>query len=349
MTPLEKIIRDIITAEGSMPLDRYIGLCLGHPQFGYYTTRDPLGSAGDFTTSPEISQVFGELIGVWCAHVWQTIGKPPLFSLIELGPGRGTLMNDVLRAASRMQGFSDAAQVHLVETSPVLRKIQRACVHNATWHESVANVPTLPSIILANEFFDAIPIRQFATEDGKVFEHCVGIDNGALALGRTEVRIPMPFADEGIFELAPMRAEIASKLGRLIASNGGAALVIDYGYRKSAIGDTVQAMKQHQFCSIFESPGEVDVTSHVDFAQLAKSFLKSGANPCSLLTQGEFLNAMGLLVRTESLARTQDVVARDGIEKASRRLVDDAEMGQLFKVFCATQRDMAIPFPFEPS
>jgi NADH dehydrogenase [ubiquinone] 1 alpha subcomplex assembly factor 7 len=155
MTPLETIIREIIVAEGPMRLDRYMGLCLGHPQFGYYMTHDPFGISGDFTTSPEISQVFGELIGVWCAQVWQLMERPSRFSLVELGPGRGTLMKDALRAAARLPGFSAAATVHFVESSPVLRKAQCAAVPQATWHDDVASLPASPMILVANEFFDA--------------------------------------------------------------------------------------------------------------------------------------------------------------------------------------------------
>jgi NADH dehydrogenase [ubiquinone] 1 alpha subcomplex assembly factor 7 len=188
---------------------------------------------------------------------------------------------------------------------------------------------------------------QFAIEDDRVFEHSVGIENGHLALGRTETAIPKPFAESGVFELAPMRAEIALTVGKSIASNGGAALVVDYGHRKSAIGETLQAMKNHSYCSIFESPGEADITSHVDFSQLGKAFEKSGVNAFRVLAQGEFLNAMGLQLRTEVLARKVDSVQRSQLQQASRRLSNSDEMGQLFKVFCAAHKDMPMPFPFE--
>ena len=153
MTPLEKIIGEIIAAEGPMPIDRYMGLCLGHPVHGYYMSRDPFGEQGDFMTAPEISQIFGELIGVWCAAAWDAMGRPAQFNLVELGPGRGTLMADILKAAKVMPGFREAARIHLIEMSPILRKLQKEKLGNATWHESIAGIPDGPLLLIANEFF----------------------------------------------------------------------------------------------------------------------------------------------------------------------------------------------------
>jgi NADH dehydrogenase [ubiquinone] 1 alpha subcomplex assembly factor 7 len=358
MTPLEKIIRDIITTEGPMPLDRYMGLCLGHPEHGYYMTRDPFGREGDFTTAPEVSQVFGELIGVWVAQVWHLMGSPGVFSLIELGPGRGTLMKDILRASAKIPGLHLAAKLHLVETSPVLQEAQRLSLcpipphkgegmpKDITWHTTHATLPSQPSIIVANEFFDAIPIRQFELRDGELFERCVAIEDDKLAYGLKPTGQSHINQANRIYETAPARSAIAKDLASLIAAHNGAALFIDYGHRKSSNGDTLQAMKDHAYCSIFETPGEADLTSHVDFEQLLKACAQGGATPMQLLTQGEFLNAMGLQLRTETLAHSLDGDARDSLLKASHRLADGSEMGQLFKVAAITHNDLPMPYPF---
>ena len=388
MTPLEKIIREIIAGEGPMPLDRYMALCLGHPSYGYYMTRDPLGRAGDFTTAPEISQVFGELIGIWAAQAWQLMGAPGKFSLIELGPGRGTLMKDVLRSTAKIPGFHQAVEVHLVETSPVLQEAQSKSIpltqagevaprsgdgegqsrgHSHSpprirsaplpqageesgaelhWHTMHTSLTAQPSIIIANEFFDAIPIRQFELRDGELFERCVTIEDDKLAFGLKPTGQSHVNQDNRIYETAPARNAIARDLAALIAANNGAALFIDYGHRKSANGDTLQAMKNHTYCSIFESPGEADLTSHVDFEQLLKAAAQGDATPLQLLTQGEFLNAMGLTLRTEALAHNLAGEERAGFIKASNRLADENEMGQLFKVAAITHKSMSVPYPF---
>jgi NADH dehydrogenase [ubiquinone] 1 alpha subcomplex assembly factor 7 len=339
VTPLEKIIIEMIEAEGPMPLDRYMSLCLGHPQYGYYMTRDPFGAAGDFTTAPEISQVFGELIGVWCVNAWKTIGSPSPFALVELGPGRGTLMADLLRAAKAAPEFSAAARVHLVEMSPVLKAMQLEKLgQTVIWHESVGTLPEMPTIFVANEFFDALPIQQFEVRDGKCFERCVGIENGALKIGL--VPAPARKSANGIYEVSTISNEIASKLASHIQSHDGAALVIDYGHLKSAVGDTLQAMHDHKYCDILESPGLADITAHVDFESLGAGIT---------MTQGQFLRAMGIELRTEKLAAKLDGQARDDFLAASRRLIDADQMGDLFKVMCVVQKGAAPLYPFEVS
>jgi NADH dehydrogenase [ubiquinone] 1 alpha subcomplex assembly factor 7 len=192
MTELATIIRQHILAEGPMPLDRYMALCLGHPQHGYYMTRDPFGVAGDFTTAPEISQVYGEMLGVWALAAWQQMGAPRHFALVELGPGRGTLMADMLRVLSKKPEAAKAFQVHFVEMSPVLRAAQQQRVPQATWHGSVASLPALPTVMIANEFFDALPIRQFERVQGRVFERCVGLKNDRLNIGRVPSPVVIP-------------------------------------------------------------------------------------------------------------------------------------------------------------
>ncbi len=346
MTALESIIEKMIREEGPMPLDRFMSLCLGHPEYGYYMTRDPLGAAGDFTTSPEISQVFGELIGVWVAQVWQLMGSPRHFALVELGPGRGTLMMDVLRVLQKVPACAKAVETHLVETSPVLRNAQRDRVPAATWHSSVASLPALPTILLANEFFDALPIRQFERVQGRVFERVVG---EGLAIGLVPSAMRMPFVGDGVFEDSRVRDGIALQLGDHLATVSGAALIIDYGHLRSAMGDTLQAMKAHQYCKVTQHIGHSDVTSHVDFEALGKAFANGGARVAGAMTQGQFLQAMGLDARTKVLAERHTAEKQQQIMTASERLANATQMGDLFKVMAITGKFDVLPYPFGQS
>ena len=346
MTPLANIIKAIIAEEGPMPLDRYMTLCLSHPEHGYYMTRDPLGAAGDFTTSPEISQVFGELIGVWVAQVWEQMGSPRHFALVELGPGRGTLMADVLRVLTKIPACAKAADVHLVETSPTLRSAQLERVPQATWHSSVASLPGLPTILLANEFFDALPIRQLERKAGRVFERCVGVADDELSIGLVPSAMRMPFAGDGVYEDASIRDAVAVHLGNHLNTAKGAALIIDYGHLQSAYGDTLQAMKAHKFCGITEHVGEADLTSHVDFETLGRGFVKGGAKIAGFMTQGQFLQAMGLEARTRMLAGKASGAEQRNIITASERLALPSQMGELFKVMAVTGGLPETPYPF---
>jgi NADH dehydrogenase [ubiquinone] 1 alpha subcomplex assembly factor 7 len=343
MTQLEKIITRMISDDGPMPLDRYMSLCLGHPEHGYYMTRDPLGAAGDFTTSPEISQVFGELIGVWVAQTWELIGSPRKFTLAELGPGRGTLMMDVLRVLKKIPACAKAAEVHFVEMSPVLRAAQLERVPHATWHSSVASLPGNPTILLANEFFDALPIRQFERIRGRVFERLVGT---GLSIGLMPSPMQWPFQNDGVLEDSAIRDAVATQLGDYLSKASGAALIIDYGHLRPASGDTLQAMKGHKFCKITEHVGEADVTSHVDFENLGRGFVKGGAKIAGAMTQGQFLEAMGLEARTRVLASNSEGAKRRDIITASERLAKPGEMGDLFKVMAVTGGLQARPYPF---
>ena len=345
MNKLEEIIAAMIEADGPMPLDRYMALCLGHPLYGYYMTRDPFGASGDFTTAPEISQVFGELIGVWLINTWTALGSPTQFALIELGPGRGTLMADVLRVAKSMPEFSAAARVHLVETSPVLRQIQLKKLGEMIWHDHVGTLPQMPCLIIANEFFDALPVQQFENHGGRWFERCVGFRQGKLKMGL--VPATARAGDEGVYETSCASMAVAEDLGAHIASNGGAVLVIDYGHLKSAAGDTLQALRQHQFVSVLENPGAADVTAHVDFEALAKSFVEGGAELLPMLTQGQFLNAMGLELRTKKLAAKLEGKVQLDFIAASARLADREQMGNLFKVMAIAQKNRQLLYPFE--
>ena len=344
---MKEFFKQLIAEHGPLPLDRYMALCLGHPKFGYYMTRDPLGAAGDFTTAPEISQIFGELLGVWCVAAWEAVGSPTPFALVELGPGRGTLMADILRATSGMAEFRAAAQVHLVEMSPVLREIQEKKLESAvTWHLAIDTLPDQPMIFVANEFFDALPVRQLVKRGGAWTERHVGLEQGELAFA--EIPTPgLPSRNDGVYEVSPISMAIAEELGAKVAALGGAGLVIDYGHFKSAAGDTLQALKAHKTCGVLECPGSSDLTAHVDFEALSQGFVAGGAEALVPMTQGKFLKAMGLDMRLQRLSKK--LVGREAEEfvAGAARLADDAQMGQLFKVMSVAQAGHGPIYPFE--
>jgi len=334
-----------------MRLDRYMNLCLQHPEHGYYMSGEAFGEGGDFITAPEISQVFGELIGIWCAAAWQAMGAPASFNLVELGPGKGTLMADILRAARVMPGFLAAANVQLVETSARLRDIQKEAIAVETsWHDSLGTVPEGSMVLVANEFFDAIPIRQFERREGRWRERCVGLDGEKLAIGLTEAEAAAgqggPGEEGHILEFAPARAGIATEIGERLMRNPGAALIVDYGHLVSAPGDTLQAVRNHNHEPIAAAPGQCDLTSHVDFEALAKAVRQAGATVWPTITQRAFLLAMGVEARTAALSARADPGKADMLQRAMTRLVDRAHMGHLFKVMAVTSPGLAKPYPF---
>lgn len=336
MTPLEEILRKRIAAEGPMSIAEYMSLCLMHPRHGYYPTRDPLGAAGDFITAPEVSQMFGELLGLCLAQCWLDQGRPDGFVLAELGPGRGTLMADATRAMRAVPGMIEAARLHLVETSPRLRDEQarRLGPLMPVWHDSVAGLPEAPLFLLANEFFDALPVRQFLRVGEGWAERVVGLKDGALSFGLTEpvaqAALAHRLADtaEGdLVETCAPAQGIAEELGRRIAAHGGAALIVDYGAERS-LGDTFQALRRHERADPLAAPGEADLTAHVDFGALA------AAAPCAhtqLTPQGLFLERLGIADRARALAAKLSGDALDAHVAAHRRLTHPAEMGSLFK------------------
>lgn len=338
----------MIETEGPLRLDRYMGLCLGHPQHGYYMGRDPFGAEGDFITAPEVSQVFGELVGVWCIAAWAAMGQPPRFHLVELGPGRGTLMADMLRTARKAApGFAAAAAVHLVETSPALRRLQgQALGAGVTWHERLENVPEGPLILVANEFFDAMPVRQFERRDGHWHERVVGLADGRLVLGLAPADLGDHGTDGSIIEFAPARSAIARHIGERLARHAGAALIIDYGHLVAAPGDTLQAMRNHAFVSLLDSPGFCDLTSHVDFEALGRALAEGGATVHPGLTQRAFLLALGIEQRTAMLSARAGAATRATLERQMTRLAAADQMGNLFKVLAATSPGLATPYPF---
>jgi len=347
-TPLEEEIRGLIAAEGPLPLADYMRLCLTHPRHGYYGTRDPFGAAGDFTTAPEVSQMFGELIGVWAVAMWQRMGAPQRFALIELGPGRGTLMADALRAARIVPVFRAAAEIHLVETSPALRAMQARALAagdaTATWHDDLSSVPDAPAIAIANEFLDALPVRQAVRGAKGWHERVVGFDErGRLAFGLAPAPLPgfelmlpaaLQRAPEGaVFEWREEGSAVAPLCERLVRC-GGAALMIDYGHAEPGLGDTFQALRAHAFADPLDQPGEADLTAHVDFAAVAAAGRRLGVHAAGPMTQGDFLRALGIEARAAALRQRATPAQAQAIDAALTRLTGSgrANMGELFKV-----------------
>ncbi len=334
-----------IRQTGPITIADYMQAALSDPQDGYYITRDPFGAAGDFTTAPEISQMFGELLGLCLAQAWQDQGAPAQFVLAELGPGRGTCMADVLRATRRVPGFAAAAQVHLVETSPALRALQSRAVPGAQWHDSVDTLPDGPLLLIANEFFDALPVRQFVREGVGWRERVVGLSGGALAFGLTETAPVAALVhrlddtgDGDLVEFGAPAAGIADKIAARIAAFGGTALIVDYGDWRS-LGDTLQALRGHAPVQVLDTPGTADITAHVDFEALARAATAAGAAHGDLTPQGTFLERLGIVARAEALARNLSGAARDSHLAALTRLTHPARMGHLFKamaIFPAT-------------
>ena len=317
----------------------------------YYANHEPFGSAGDFITAPEISQVFGELIGLWCADLWQRLGKPDPFLLVELGPGRGTLMSDALRAAQRVSGFAKAMRLHLVERSQRLCALQasKLATYLPVFHGDIASLPPGPMLLIANEFFDALPIRQFVRRANTWHERSVGLDDTRFVFvdDATDDAAALPPAEDGaIAERCPEASAIAGTLAQRIAQQGGAALFIDYGYANSATGDTLQAMRDHKFHPVFDEPGSADLTAHVDFAALAETAEASSAQVYGPVTQGRFLIDLGVEARETALLKAATPAQQEAIRSGCRRLIDPVQMGSLFKVMAIGQKDAAIPEGF---
>jgi len=350
VTALQRELHDLIVAEGPLTVARYMALCLGHPRHGYYVTRDPLGAGGDFTTAPEISQMFGELIGLWAIGTWSLMGAPERLRLVELGPGRGTLMADLLRAARVAPAFLAAIDVHLIETSPVLRDRQQSALRSApapvAWRESLSDAPDGPAIVIANEFFDALPVRQFVKTGQGWCERLVGLGpTGELTFSlapEPDARLTAAAPDDAVLERPDAALAVMDDLARRIAGQGGAALVIDYGHRGPAFGDTLQAVKKHAFVSPLSDPGEADLTAHVDFAKLDQAARAAGARTFGPVGQGDFLRALGIEARAAALTARATPDQRAGIKAALKRLVgaDTGDMGVLFKAFALAHPEL---------
>ncbi|MBP1805704.1 class I SAM-dependent methyltransferase [Rubellimicrobium aerolatum] len=335
MTPLARLLAERIAATGPLTLADYMAECLLHPVHGYYATRDPLGAAGDFTTAPEISQMFGECLGLCLAQSWLDQGAPRGVVLAELGPGRGTLMADALRATRGVPGFHDALTVHLVEASPTLRAEQAKRVQGAQLHDTVADLPEGPLFLLANEFLDALPIRQFVRAGDGWSERVIGLRDGRLAWGLRHLG-PVPAlahrhadtAEGDVVELCPALPGIVAEIGRRIAAHAGAAVFVDYG-GWHLTGDTFQAVARHAYADPLEAPGEADLTAHVDFEAVAQA--AAPARTTAMVAQGELLERLGIGPRAERLARGLAGDRLDSHLAALRRLTLPSEMGTLFK------------------
>jgi SAM-dependent MidA family methyltransferase len=360
--PLEREIRRRIAAAGPMPVAHYMALCLADPEHGYYTTRDPLGSGGDFITAPEVSQIFGELIGLWIAAVWKQMGAPEQIRIVELGPGRGTLMKDAMRAAQTLAGFRDAARLHLIDISPPLVAMQQQTLQwvgmPVHWHREFAEVPDGAAIVVANEFFDALPLHQAVKAARGWHERQIGIgDDGKLAFTMSPQPVPhferlLPpalrdAADDSIFEWRD--DAVAFQLGRRLSSQGGAALAIDYGHGKSGIGDTFQAVGAHAYADPLVAPGSVDLTAHVDFQALARGVEAAGAIAYGPIEQRQLLRALGIEQRAATLKAAASRTQAADIEAAKARLIEQGRsgMGALFKAAAFAHPSVGAPPGFE--
>src|SRR5208282_5883382 len=274
MTKLLDEIRAMIAERGSITVEQYMQLALTHPDLGYYMNRDPFGATGDFTTAPEVSQMFGELIGLWTAEVWSSMGSPDPVRLVELGPGRGTLMSDALRAARIVPAFRNALDVRLIETSPTLASMQHEllidCGVAVSWAQSLKDVPDGPAIVIGNEFLDALPVRQFVRVSGQWRERTVRLNgDGKLVFDvadKPEPYIRANAANGEVLEVNPSGHRLMFELGARLVKQGGAALLIDYGHAITSYGDTLQALRAHRYVDPLAAPGDCDLTAHVDFA-----------------------------------------------------------------------------------
>jgi NADH dehydrogenase [ubiquinone] 1 alpha subcomplex assembly factor 7 len=339
---LDAILAAEIRARGPISVARYMDLALNHPSLGHYRRAEPIGAAGDFTTAPEIGQAFGEILGLWLAEAWAGMGRPGPVRLVELGPGRGTLMADLLRVAARVPSFRTALRVHLVETSAPLRARQQEHLagHGIAWHDDLAEVPPGPLLLIANELLDSLPVHQLVRCEDGWRERLVDLDEAGRLFFRTAEK-PSPLArgpEEAapigtIAEASPARAALARAIGGRIAAHGGIALLIDYGaWAEGPTGDTLQAVRRHEACDFLIAPGEVDLSSQVDFRALAEAACAGGAAVYGPVPQGTFLRAFGIELRTAMLLERAAPGQRRELRAALHRLTDPGAMGELFKV-----------------
>ena len=336
---LTEQFRRLIRANGPISLAQY----MGESNARYYTSRDPLGAEADFITAPEVSQVFGEMIGLWLAEAWERSGRPEPLHYVELGPGRGTLAVDALRAMAK-HGLHP--QVHFVEGSEALRKSQKQALPEVTHHADAGSLPhDAPLLIVANEFFDALPIRQLVRTENGWRERMVGLQQGELAFvaGDKPMDMVVPEhlcdAEEGtLIETSPASAAVMSELADRLVTQGGAALVIDYGAAQPEPGSTLQAIRAHQKVGVFAHPGEMDLTAHVDFGALHDTAMRQGARVLGVTAQGEWLSALGADLRFEALKRHHPDKA-EVLDRQRARLMAPEQMGELFKVMGIVGKD----------
>lgn len=354
----ERIARRI-RREGPLSVAAFMAMALHDPDNGYYARRDPIGRAGDFITAPEISQIFGELIGLWCADLWRRIGRPDPVLVVELGPGSGALSDDFLRAAATLPEFRRALRLYLVEASPVLRAVQqrRLAAADPQFVASIDDLPPGPMLLIANEFLDALPIRQLArggvdwaervvalgAEDRLVFAD--GPEHPALTLLVPAALRALP--PGSVVEVCPAAASLAASLGARLTRQPGAALFVDYGYFPSRPGPTLGALRRHEAAAVLDDPGSADLSAHVDFAVFAAAAHAAGAKTHGPVTQSRFLTALGAKTRFEALAARARPAQRALLESGLRRLLDPVQMGNLFKVLAVTSPGLPQPAGFE--
>ncbi len=359
MTPLLALLCRRIARSGPISVADFMAAALSHPEHGYYTTRDPLGAAGDFTTAPEISQMFGELIGLWCGDLWQRAGSGRPLRLAEFGPGRGTLLADACRALTGLPGHAMRLELHLIEISAILQDTQRQALtlHQVTWHNALDDLPDGPLLMLANEFYDALPTRQFLCQADGWHERLVGlgIHPGELRfVVGPPLAAPPPIdataratARPGqIVEASPARIDHVTALSRRLVAQGGALLIVDYGPANSGPGDSLQGVRSHRHADLLAAPGRVDLTTHVDFAALAGAARAAGARVYGPTTQRSFLRTLGIEVRAAALMAAAVPNQRREITAALDRLIGPTQMGTLFKVLAITGPEMPVPAGF---
>ncbi len=351
-------LKQRIALNGPLNIASFMAEALSH----YYGSRDPLGSQGDFTTAPEISQLFGEMVGIWCAYSWQQMGCPDRVLLVELGPGRGTLMHDILRATRHVPGFHAAIQLHLVETSPVLRHRQQEKLYPmlVSFRDSVASLPEGVLLVVANEFFDALPIHQYSKTTAGWCERAIAL-NAEEKLCFTHTSLPTTFSEQlaslypeapegAVLETCPAATAIIRTLATRMTEHKGAALIIDYGYdftgRTRNFHDTLQALKNHAYVPVLAAIGEADLTAHVDFTALKHAAEEAGAVTYGVISQQQLLSQLGIYLRLEQLLKhataTQQEMLRNGVE----RLLSPTQMGTLFKAISLTSPDIPAPIGF---
>ncbi len=358
---LAERLRDQIAKEGPITVEAYMQACMADPQQGYYRTRNPLGAEGDFVTAPEISQIFGELLGLWSAEVWNNMGAPDSFHLVEMGPGRGTLMADALRALAQVApGCLDAAEIQFVETSSPLRAQQKSACQHVTcpihWHDRLNDIPHGPTILIANEFIDALPVRQFVKQHDGWHERMVTLtDDGEFTFLPGSKTItdqsvlpsdPQALKNGAILEFRPDVAPLIEEIARRATDNPMTAIFIDYGYTHGGTGDTIQAVKDHKFTDPLKQPGSADLTTHVDFLALEKYAKLQGLEVFGPMSQGHFLLSLGLAVRTKKLLAKASQEQAQLIVSGAQRLVDPEQMGALFKILVLASPNLPSPVPF---
>ncbi len=338
---MHDFLKSLIEKNGPLDVGQFMALALGHPQFGYYMKQDPFGAHGDFTTAPEISQMFGEMVAAWILDVWQQMGAPEL-TLLECGPGRGTLMADIMRSLKNVPDFHGKTNIHLMEMSPVLKAMQGGILaaYEPQWHANFETVPSdRPVIVIANEFLDALPVRQLVKAKSGWDERVVALSGDEFVFKTRNLPFDISVAAKAgdIFEISPARSLFSTDIvEKMKDCGGGAALLIDYGHVESGVGDTLQALKKHEYVSPLKDVGDADITTHVDFFAAKQAAENAGGKVSGPVEQGEFLKKLGIGHRAETLKIKATDAQKFDIEKALQRLTDSSQMGSLFKVMGIT-------------